>query len=135
MYRFRTLAVAVALLVIVSLGCGDSSNTTGSGSGSSGSAFTVTVGSGTTPTYTWSAGDGFSVTVVRTSAATAPVWGIASPGSELISSAVTHSTVPTVNGGLITVTAVTETPLTAGTQYRVTISRLNGDTGFIEFTP
>lgn len=133
MYRFRALAVAVALVVIVSLGCGDSSNTTGSGS--SGSAFTVTVGSGTTPTYTWSAGDGFSVTVVRTSAATAPVWGIASPGSELISSAVTHGTVPTVSGGLITVTAVTETPLTAGTQYRVTISRLNGDTGFIEFTP
>ena len=84
---------------------------------------------------TWSAGDGFSVTVVRTPAATAPVWGIASPGSELISSAVTHGTVPTVSGSLITVTAVTETPLTAGTQYRVTISRLNGDTGFIEFTP
>ena len=115
MYRFRALAVAVALVVIVSLGCGDISNTTGSGS--SGSAFTVTVGSGTTLTYTWSAGDAFSVTVVRTSAATAPVWRIASPGSELISS------------------AVTETPLTAGTQYRVTISRLNGDTGFIEFTP
>ena len=133
MYRFRTLAVAVALVVIVSLGCGDSSNTTGSGS--SGSAFTVTAGSGTTPTYTWSAGDGFSVTVVRTSAATIPVWGIASPGSELISSAVTHGTVPSVSGGLITTTAVTETTLTAGPQYRVTISRLNGDTGFIEFTP
>jgi hypothetical protein len=130
MYRFRALATAVALAFLVSLGCED--NPTGSGSG--GSAFSITVGSGTTPTYTWSAGNAFSVTVLRTAAPTTPVWGVSTPGAALITSPVTHGTVPSVSGTILE-TAATEKTLTAGTEYRVTITRLNGDTGFTEFTP
>ena len=130
MYRYRILAIAVSFVFMISLGCEDNPL----GSGGSGSAFSITVGSGTTPTYTWSAGNAFSVSVVRTSTPTNIVWGISSPGMALVTSPATHGTVPSLGGGLIA-TAATEQVLTAGVQYRVSISLLNGDTGFSEFTP
>lgn len=133
MHRFRLFALMVLSAAAVLYSCEDNPL----GSGGSGSAFTITVGTGTTPTYTWSAGNAFSVTVVRTTAPGTNVWGISSPGQALIASPVTHGTVPSAGSGTVGIieTAATEQTLTAGVAYRVTITRLNGDTGFTEFTP
>lgn len=133
MKRFRTLIVASALAFMVALGCEDGNPLGGGGGG--GSDFGVTVSTGTTPSYTWSVGDAFSLSVVRTADPATPVWGISSPGQELISSPVTHGTVPAPGVGSIFETAVAEQTLAAGVEYRVSITRLNGQTGFVEFIP
>lgn len=61
-----------------------------------------------------------------------PVWGIAAPGTDNISSPATHGATPT---GAIQTFAV-ETTLTSGVQYRVTVAKIAGsDFGFTDFTP
>jgi hypothetical protein len=129
----RTLAActAVAIAAFAVVGCGGDSGTNSNTNGD----FAITVGSGTRPTYTWSAGDAFSISVVRTAAPTTIVWGLASMGNvENISSPTTHGTVGNMTSGTVN-TATTESSLTAGVEYRVTITRLNGKTGWTEFTP
>ncbi|MFZ0389633.1 MAG: hypothetical protein WAN36_04165 [Calditrichia bacterium] len=93
--------------------------------------FAVTVSSGTTPNYSWSAGNVFSVSVVRTADPTVIVWGIATPGQANIASPAKHGVVPT---GAIE-TAQTEKALTAGVEYRVSVTKLDGKTGWKDFTP
>lgn len=116
---------------LLSIGCGDDSGTNGGNGG--GGDFTVTVGSGTTPQYSWDAGNAFSVSVVRTSAPTTIVWGIATPGQSNIPSPTGHNVVPA--GAVPTAVGTAETTLTAGVEYRVSISLLSGKTGWTEFTP
>lgn len=96
-----------------------------------GSQFVITIGSGTNPTYSWTVGNAFSVSIVRTAAPTVIVWGLASPGTDNISSPVSHGTAPL---GIIP-TANTEPTLTAGVEYRISITQLDGTTGWAEFTP
>lgn len=120
----RLLSLVAITLALAACG-GDS---TGPGGGD-GSEFDITIGSGTKPTYTWAGGTAFSVSVVRVSAPGTIVWGLASPAMT-IPSPVTHGT-----AGGATVTANTEATLTAGTKYRVAITRADQKTGFKEFTP
>lgn len=126
MRRQRHLLSALIILAFSFAGCGDS-NPANSGGGE----FTVTVGSGATPQYSWSSGNAFSVSVMRTSAPTTIVWGLATPGQGNIASPATHGTTP---AGSIQ-TSASETILTAGVEYRVSVSLLDGKTGFTEFTP
>jgi len=102
-----------------------------SGPGGSGGDFTISVGSGTTPSYGWSAGPAFSLDVVRTSNASVVVWRIADPINNNIQSPVTHGTRPS---GAIETTS-TERTLTAGVQYRVTVTLADGRQAYREFTP
>jgi hypothetical protein len=83
------------------------------------------------PQYSWDGGNVTSLSIVRTSAPTVVVWGLSTPGTNGIASASRHGTVPT---GAVE-TATTEKTLTAGVQYRVTATRLDGTTGFKDFTP
>lgn len=53
---------------------------------------------------------------------------------EYITSPTNHGTIGNVLNGTVN-TATTEQSLTAGVEYRVTITRLNGKTGWTEFTP
>jgi hypothetical protein len=129
----RTLAacVAVAIAAFAVVGCGGDSGTNSTTNGD----FSITVGSGTRPTYTWSAGDAFSLSVVRTAAPTTIVWGLATmANAENIASPVNHGTVGSIASGTVN-TATTEQALTAGVEYRVTVTRLDGKTGWTEFTP
>lgn len=69
---------------------------------------------------------------VGTSDPAVPVWGIAAPGTDNISSPATHGATPT---GAIQTFAV-ETTLTSGVQYRVTVAKIAGsDFGFTDFMP
>ncbi len=129
----RTLAAcaAVAIAAFAVVGCGGDSGTNSTTNGD----FSITVGSGTRPTYTWSAGDAFSLSVVRTAAPTTIVWGLATMGNaENIASPVNHGTIGSMTSGTVN-TATTEQALTAGVEYRVTVTRLDGKTGWTEFTP
>ena len=102
-----------------------------SGPGGSGGDFTLTVGSGTTPSYSWSTGPAFSLDVVRTSNQSVVVWRIADPINNAIQSPVTQGTRP--SGALETTS--TERVLTAGVQYRVTVTLPDGRQAYREFTP
>ena len=108
-------------------------NPAGTGNNNSGAGnITITVGSGTNPQYSWSGDNVFSVTVVRTSDPGTPIWGIATPGQDNIESPATHGVIPSVATQLFS----TETTLSGGVQYRVTVARINGsDFGFTDFTP
>jgi len=108
--------------------CGGKSSTSPGGSG--GSDFDITIGSGTKPTYAWSGGAAYSVSVVRVSAPTTLVWGIANLAKTL-ASPVTHGTVP--SGSIQS--AEVESTLTAGIKYRVSVTRADEKTGYKEFTP
>jgi len=124
---FGVLMLSALLLA----GCNKDSGTNAGGNG--GGDFTVTVGSGTTPQYSWDAGNAFSISVVRTSEPTKIVWGIATPGQSNIPSPSGHNVVPA--GAVPTAVGTAEATLTAGVEYRVSISLLSGKTGFTEFTP
>ncbi|MEJ5261862.1 MAG: hypothetical protein WHT45_04215 [Ignavibacterium sp.] len=129
-YRIISGTLMIVLLVA---GCSkDENNPTDAGSG--GNAISITVSAGTTPQYSWSGGNVYSISIVRTSNPGTIVWGLASPGQNAITSPVTHGTGASLVP-LITETATTERTLTSGVQYRVTISRLDGTTGWKEFTP
>jgi hypothetical protein len=119
--------LSTVLLAFAVAACGDD----GTGpDGSGGSEFDITISSGTKPTYTWPGGNAFSVSVVRVSAPGTIVWGMANPAMT-ITSPVTHGTVS--GGGLVT--ASTEPTLTAGVNYRVSITRADQKTGFKSFMP
>jgi hypothetical protein len=124
MVRRTFLAVACAASL---LACG---NDGPAGPVNQNGDFAVTVSSGRNPTYSWPAGQGFSVSVMRTSARTTIVWGLANPARTL-TGPVTHGTVP--QGSLES--AATEKTLTSGVQYRVSITLADGKTGWREFTP
>jgi hypothetical protein len=122
MKRFGFALVAAAILS----GCG--SDSTGPSSTATGD-FDITISSGTKPTYSWAGSTGaHSVSVVRVSAPTTIVWGIA---LGTITSPVTHGTIPANSFP----TMVTETTLTAGVAYRVSITLTDQKTGYKEFTP
>ncbi len=118
---------AIVVFLIFFTGCSEDSNPANSGGGD----FEVTVGSGTTPQYSWSSGDAFSVSVVRTGAPTNIVWGIVTPGLSNIASPATHGVTPS---GAVPTSQV-ETALTAGVEYRVSVSLLDSKIGYTDFTP
>lgn len=122
----RAPAIALALLLVA--GC--SSDATSPGEQGDGSAFDIAISGGVTPTYTWPGGTAHSVSVVRVSAPTTIVWGVAHP-QQALPSPVTHGVVS--RGALPTMT--TEARLTAGVRYRVSITRQDTRTGWKEFTP
>ena len=128
--KYFIFALCFSLLFI---SCSEDNPAGGGNNNSGGSGnITITVSGGTNPQYSWSGGNIFSVTVVRTSAPAVPVWGIVTAGQDNIASAVTHGTTP---GGAIQAFS-TETTLSGGVQYRVTVARINGsDFGFTDFTP
>ncbi|MFQ5652983.1 MAG: hypothetical protein ACE5IY_23895 [bacterium] len=130
MHFIKHVLLTFIVSVFVFAGCDGNGNPAGSG-GSGGADFTVNVSSGTTPEYSWSAGKAFSVSVVRTSAPTTIVWGLATPGQDNIASPAAHGATP---AGAIQ-TSASETTLTEGVEYRVSVSLLDGKTGFTEFTP
>jgi len=102
------------------------------GQGGGGGAISITVGSGTTPQYSWAGGNVTSVTLVRASNPSTPVWGIAcNSGNDCISSPLTHGTVPPAT----TRFANTEPTLTTGIQYQVYVTRQSGAAGYQTFTP
>lgn len=131
--KFRIITGTLILILLV-LGCSkDENNPTDVGSG--GNAISITVSAGTTPQYSWSGENVYSISIVRTSNPGTIVWGLASPGQNAITSPVTHGSGASFTPPLIVETASTERTLTSGVQYRVTISRLDGTTGWKEFTP
>lgn len=105
----------------------------GGNTGGSGNEIAITVSyPGGVPTYSWSGGGGQSLAVVRTSDPGTPVWVIATPGRDGVTSPVTQGTVP---GGAVEALA-TERTLTPGVEYRVTVARIaTSNAGWTEFTP
>jgi hypothetical protein len=104
------------------------------GGENSGGDFAIDVGTGLQPLYSWGAGAAVSVEVARTTNLLA-VWHVASPQAQDITSPVRHGTVP---AGAVELhdLADAETTLTAGVQYRITITLVNGaQTAFLIFTP
>ena len=95
-----------------------------------GSDFPITVGTGLTPDYSWPGSSLSSLSVSRETAPLLGVWYIIE-GRTDVTPPVTQGTVPTDATALVT----TETTLTAGVQYRVTILRAGGDLGFATFIP
>lgn len=126
----RLVLVAVLVALVIG-GCKKNEDNPADAGNTQTSQIAITIGSGTRPQYTWGGGNVFSVSIVRTANQTVVVWGLATPGQNGVASPITKGTAPT---GSVE-TAVTERTLTAGVQYRVSISRLDGTTGFKEFTP
>lgn len=124
MRRISGFVLAAAMLVA---GCTDDITNGGNGSGGD---FAISVGSGTTPLYTWSAGPAFSLAVVRTSNQTNVVWRVTSTAGNM-ASPVRQGTVP--QGALES--ANSERTLTAGVQYRVSITLPDGRSAFQDFRP
>lgn len=128
--KYLSTALAISVLsLILFLGCAKDSPTN-SNQGAGGD-FTIIIGPGTAPEYSWTVGNAFSVTVVRTATPTTIVWGLATPGQNGLTSPVTHGS---VQSGAIE-TSATEPALTAGVEYRVSVTRLDGSFGFTDFTP
>ncbi len=127
MRRFGTLILAAALF----LGCKDSTSPDGNQGGKS---FEVTVTNGTRPTYTWPGGSAHSLSVMRTSDPTVIVWGLVGPAplTTALTSPVVHGTIPA--GGVLP-SSTEERVLTAGVEYRVSVTLHDGRTGWTEFTP
>lgn len=132
MNLFRLIS-SLLMLVLLFAGCSnDDSNPTNPGTGSN--AIAITVGTGTSPQYSWSGGNVYSISIVRTSNPNTIVWGLASPGQNAIASPVKHGTGASMTSMIIE-TGTAERVLTAGVQYRVSVTRLDGTTGWKEFTP
>ena len=122
-------ALATCLVAVAAVtGCGSDSPT---GSGGGGGDISISVSSGTTPDYSWGGGNVYSLSIMRTAAPTTIVWGVVTPASNGVASPTKHGTVAT---GVIR-SANVEPTLTAGVQYRVTVARLDGKSGWKEFTP
>ena len=126
MRRIRRAAVLVTAATL--FGCTDDIT---NGNNGSGGDFTISVGSGTTPLYTWSAGPAFSLAVVRTANQSNVVWRVTSTAGEM-TSPVRQGTVPA--GALES--AASERTLTAGVQYRVSITLADGQSSaYRDFIP
>jgi hypothetical protein len=86
----------------------------------------ITVGSGTTPTYSWQIGNVSSVFVVRTSNPNVPIWGINAQGAaDIIPSPQVQGTTTFSNPNFQLMSSA-ELTLTAGIEYRVSISAQGG---------
>jgi len=120
--------LGMLLVLATMLGACSSEDSTGP-DGNGGSQFAVTVSSGTRPTYSWPGGVAHSVSVMRVAAPTTIVWGIANP-TQGIQSPATHGTV-----GNAFQSGNAEPTLTAGVRYRVSVTRQDSQTGWMEFTP
>jgi hypothetical protein len=118
---------AIALALVAVAGCSDLPL----GEGGSGGDFAVTVGCGTQPLYTWPSGLAFSIDVVRASYETVSVWRVANPNTSNIGSPLRHGTVPS---GAVELVG-TEKTLTAGVQYKVTITLADQRQAFQTFRP
>ncbi|MFH0991287.1 MAG: hypothetical protein V1799_14870 [bacterium] len=127
-----SLCILISSIIVLLLigGCKKDENNPADAGNTQASQIAITIGSGTKPQYSWSGGNVFSLSIVRTTNQTVVVWGLATPGQNGIASPVTNGTTP---AGSVE-TAVTERTLTVGVQYRISISRLDGTTGFKEFT-
>lgn len=143
------LACCAFLLLCLGLGACGSTNTgslppdwnnlnngnngNNNGGNQSGNEIAISVSNlGPNPTFTWSGGGGQSLAVVRTSNPGVPVWVIATPGRDGVTSPVVHGTVPA--GAFEGVG--TERNLTPGVEYRVTVARIGtNNAGWVEFTP
>lgn len=90
----------------------------------------VFVGLGVNPVYAWNVGPIASLTVVRTSNPTTPVWGFSVFTGDLVPSPVTHG--DNVPNGSQSVGG-TEPTLTPGVQYRVLIERRTEGRTFTAF--
>lgn len=133
----------LCLIAIVSLGLltivgsnggsdGDSDTTTSDDSNGSGGSdcnlsLSVSTTSSSNPTYSWTGGDVMVLNVLLRSNLSTPVWQIATSDSNGISSSVTHGTIPSS----ATENIDTETSLSAGTEYRVIISKV--DTSCVDY--
>ncbi len=132
MKTIQTITIIISFCILVG-GCKkDESNPASSGNTSQG--INITVSSGTNPNYSWTGGNVMSLSIVRTASPATIVWGLTSPGQNGIASPVTHGT--GASGTTIVETGMSEkSGLTAGVQYRISLTRLDGTTGFKEFTP
>jgi len=129
--RKRMWWIPAGVLLAALGGCSDGGGDNLAGNGGTG-AIDITVGTGVRPTYTWSGEPAFSVSVVRTADPSTLVWSVVTPGLDGIASPVTHGTVPS---GAIQ-NAYSETTLTAGVEYRVSVTRISGsEYGHVDFTP
>ncbi len=127
--HIRQIFIIVSILsAFLFTSCSEKNNPASSGANGD---FEVTVGSGTKPAYSWSVGKAFSVSVVRTADPTVIVWGIATPGQGNIASPATHGVTP--QGAVAT--AKTELTLSSGVEYRVSVSLIDGKTGYTDFKP
>ncbi|GAB4365148.1 MAG: hypothetical protein Kow0042_04210 [Calditrichia bacterium] len=142
MYRLAKLSGFLFIIFMLLFGCSknndddnNNSNLTGPPAGTGQGSIAITVSSGVNPTYSWSGGNVFSLTVVRTSDPTVPVWGVTVAGStaDNVATPVKHGTVPT--GAIQTSVTNTEATLTAGVQYRVSVVRMDQSFGWKDFTP
>ena len=100
------------------------------GNGGGGANIAVAAETGLAPEYTWTGGAVSTLSVTRTSDPTTVVWGITTVGNDGIASPLTHGT---VDNGVIQ-TFSTESTLTAGVEYRVSVTRLDDSVGFADFT-
>jgi len=128
MHIRQTFTIISILSAFLFTACSTKNNPTGS---SANGDFEVTVGNGTKPEYSWSVGKAFSVSVVRTADPTVIVWGIATPGQSNIASPTLHGVTP--QGALPSVQ--TEITLSSGIEYRVSVTLLDGKTGYTDFKP
>lgn len=135
----KKLMLIIGTLMVLGLlftSCDDKKNntTTNPNPNPSTGNITVNVSAGVNPQYSWSGANIFSLSVVRQSDPTNIVWGCTTPGLDNIASPVTQGTLPA--GSIQTSLMNTETTLTAGVAYRVSVSRINGsDFGYTDFTP
>lgn len=132
-YTKRCLLASLVCVVVIT-GCKkEESNPAGGSGGTTG--ITITVSSGTKPQYSWTGGNVFSLSVMRTSNPATIVWGLSSPNQNAIASPVTHGTGSSLNPMIVETGTSEKSGLTAGVQYRVSVTRLDGTTGYTEFTP
>ncbi len=114
---FLTLAAIVA-----AAGCGGGSPT-GLATGGSGTV-TLTVSSGTTPTYTWSGGQARRLTVTQSTGG-GVFWNLEALNAQTgFPAPATHGVVP--NGAR---EASADVQLVQGTDYRLTVTLVNGNEG------
>ena len=128
MHIKRTFIIISILAAFLFTACSEKNNPTDS---SANGDFEVSVGNGPRPEYSWSVGKAFSVSVVRTADPTVIVWGIATPGLSNIASPASHGVTP--QGAVAS--AKTEITLSAGVEYRVSVTLLDGKTGYTDFKP
>ncbi len=91
----------------------------------------VSAGGGLTPIYSWTGGNAFQVRVFNRDQKDLLVWSATTPGIDGITSPLIHGISPA--GGVQDVGV--EQILTIGSRYLVTVTRVSGQSGAIEFIP